>query len=141
MRRRGSATWPAWPRSSRPLPGWRWAGRAGPAGALAGREGGGPSAPPIPPRAALDELSSLAARDGLEGGVPFGGGRARLHDVARALVERARPHARELGSEPDLDGLAEILERGNGAQRQRAALADGGPRAVLELLARETAEG
>jgi len=90
--------------------------------------------------AALDELSFLAARDGLEGQVPFEGGRARLRDVARAVVERARPHARELGSEPELDGLDDILESGNGAQRQRAVLADGGPEAVLELLARETAQ-
>jgi carboxylate-amine ligase len=95
---------------------------------------------PMPSPAALDELSFLAARDGLAARVPFEGGRVRLHDVARALVERVRPHARELGSEPELDALAEILESGNGAQRQRAALADGGPRAVLELLARETAE-
>jgi carboxylate-amine ligase len=94
---------------------------------------------PMPSAAALDELSFLAARDGLDGEVPHGGGRAPLSVVARELLERARPHARALGSEPELDGIAAILEEGNGARRQRAALADGGPEAVLELLARESA--
>jgi carboxylate-amine ligase len=95
---------------------------------------------PMPSAAALDEVSFLAARDGLEGEVPYGSGRAPLREVARELLDRARPHARELGSEAELDAVSAILDEGNGARRQRAALASGGPGGLLELLVRETAE-
>jgi gamma-glutamyl:cysteine ligase YbdK (ATP-grasp superfamily) len=38
--------------------------------------------------------------------------------VRRALRD-IEPHARELGSERELDGIREILAHGNGADRQR----------------------
>jgi glutamate---cysteine ligase / carboxylate-amine ligase len=76
------------------------------------------------------------------------GMRARLLDgdqmrpvaeLARDAIERARPHARELGSEDALEEVEAIVREGNGADRQRAAYANGGMKAVIELLARETA--
>jgi carboxylate-amine ligase len=94
----------------------------------------------MPSAAALDEVSFLAARDGLDAQVPHGNGRVALREAAWELLERAEPYARDLGSEPELNGLATILEEGNGARRQRAALVNGGPEAVLNLLVRETAQ-
>ena len=37
----------------------------------------------------------------------------------RRLIERLHPHAEELGSADDLDGLEDLLEHGNGATRQQ----------------------
>ncbi|MEP6953580.1 MAG: hypothetical protein ABI950_05895 [Solirubrobacteraceae bacterium] len=59
--------------------------------------------------------------------------------VAAAALELARPHARELGVERELEGIRRILIAGNGADRQRAAHARGGMPAVLELLVAEAA--
>jgi carboxylate-amine ligase len=68
----------------------------------------------------LDENKWLAARHGLaaelvdlpkQTRVPAG-------DLARRLMERLRPHAEELGSGEDFAQLEDLLERGNGAQRQ-----------------------
>jgi carboxylate-amine ligase len=93
------------------------------------------------PRAALMESSFRAARDGLDATLWHDGALRPVADVARAAVERARPHARELGSDAELDEVERILREGNGAARQRAAHERGGMRALLELLARETAAG
>ncbi len=41
-------------------------------------------------------------------------------ELARRLVERLRPHARELGSEAELEGILDLIERGTGADRQLA---------------------
>jgi carboxylate-amine ligase len=54
-------------------------------------------------------------------------------------VERARPHARELGSEDALDGIERILREGGGARRQREVAERGGVAAVVEALVAETA--
>jgi glutamate---cysteine ligase / carboxylate-amine ligase len=64
----------------------------------------------------------LAARYGLEAPVmDLGTGRRNRVPVAQ-LVRRAlreiEPHARELGSERELEGIRDILDRGNGADRQ-----------------------
>jgi carboxylate-amine ligase len=64
----------------------------------------------------------LAARYGLEAPVMdlITGRRNRVpvaHLVRRALRE-IEPHARELGSERELEGIRNILDRGNGADRQ-----------------------
>ena len=61
-------------------------------------------------------------------------------EVARAALERARPHARELGSADALEGIERILAEGNGADRQRAAHARGGMPALLDLLVAEAEE-
>ncbi len=94
--------------------------------------------PALTPREALMESSFAAARDGLEARLPLDGSLRPARQVARAVLERARPHARELGSAPVLDGIERILREGNGADRQRAAHARGGIPAMLDLLVAET---
>jgi glutamate---cysteine ligase / carboxylate-amine ligase len=89
-------------------------------------------------REALMESSFIAARDGLEARLPLDGALRPAREVARAAIERARPWARDLGSEPALELVERILREGNGADRQRAAYARGGMPAVLDLLVAET---
>ena len=65
----------------------------------------------------------LAARYGL--GAPLmdlaTGRRTRvaLSQLVRRRLKELEPHARELGSERELEGIGEILRRGNGADRQQ----------------------
>jgi glutamate---cysteine ligase / carboxylate-amine ligase len=65
----------------------------------------------------------LAARYGLEAPVmDLATGRRNRVPVAQLVRRTLRDvegHARELGSERELDGIREILSRGNGADRQR----------------------
>jgi len=65
----------------------------------------------------------LAARYGLEAPVmDLATGRRNRVPVAQLIRRTLRdvePHARELGSERELDGVREILARGNGADRQQ----------------------
>src|SRR5207237_789909 len=64
----------------------------------------------------------LAARYGLEAPVmDLATGRRNRVSVAqlvRRTLRELEPHARELGSERELEGVREILSRGNGADRQ-----------------------
>jgi carboxylate-amine ligase len=90
-------------------------------------------------REVLMEASFTAARDGLRARLPLGGALRPVPDVARAALERARPHVEELGGAEALDGVERILAEGNGADRQRAAHARGGMAALLELLVAEAA--
>src|SRR5215210_7936428 len=64
----------------------------------------------------------LAARYGLEAPVmDLATGRRNRVPVAQLIRRRLRdlePHARELGSERELEGIREVLGRGNGADRQ-----------------------
>jgi carboxylate-amine ligase len=91
------------------------------------------------PREALMEASFVAARDGLDAVLwAPDGGAVPAREAARAAVELARPHARDLGSEDALDELLRLLREGNGADRQRAAYARGGMGALLDLLVAET---
>jgi glutamate---cysteine ligase / carboxylate-amine ligase len=83
----------------------------------------------------------LAARYGLEAPVMdlASGSRNRVpvSRLIRHAVGELRPHARELGSERELEGILEILARGNSADRQlRIYTAD---RDIVEV-AREVAE-
>ena len=73
------------------------------------------------PHEMLDENKWLAARHGLDGEVVDLPERKRVptRDLARRLCERMRDHARELGSEAELDGVVDILDHGNGAARQQ----------------------
>ena len=65
----------------------------------------------------------LAGRYGLEAPVmDLASGRRNRVPVAQLIRRTLRdiePHARELGSERELEGIREILARGNGADRQR----------------------
>ncbi len=64
----------------------------------------------------------LAARYGLEAPVMdlVTGKRNRVPvaQIIRRTLKELEPHARELGSDRELEGIAEILSRGNGADRQ-----------------------
>ena len=64
----------------------------------------------------------LAARYGLEAPVmDLATGRRNRVSVAqlvRRTLKELEPHARELGSDRELEGVREILSRGNGADRQ-----------------------
>jgi glutamate---cysteine ligase / carboxylate-amine ligase len=64
----------------------------------------------------------LAARYGLEAPVMdlVTGRRNRVPvaQIVRRSLKLAEPHARELGAEAELQGIEEILSRGNGADRQ-----------------------
>jgi len=44
--------------------------------------------------------------------------RIPLMQLIRRTLKEIKPHARELGSERELEGIEEILHSGNGADRQ-----------------------
>jgi carboxylate-amine ligase len=69
----------------------------------------------------LDENKWLAARHGMAGELVDLPKRDLVptKELARRLFDRLRPHAEELGSVEEFDGLKDILERGNGAARQQ----------------------
>jgi carboxylate-amine ligase len=73
-------------------------------------------------RILTSENKWLAARYGLEAPViDLATGRRNRVPVAqlvRRTLRDVEPHARELGSERELEGIREILARGNGADRQ-----------------------
>lgn len=79
-----------------------------------------------------------AARDGTEASILDEGRLRPLGDVARALLDRVGPVAREVGDGDALEGIEQILRDGGAAGRQRRAFAEGGFPAVLRLLADET---
>lgn len=91
-------------------------------------------------REVLMEASFTAARHGLRARLPMDGALRPVPEVARAALERARPHAAALGSADALGGIERILAEGNGADRQRAAFARGGMAGLLDLLVREAEE-
>jgi glutamate---cysteine ligase / carboxylate-amine ligase len=68
----------------------------------------------------LDENKWLAARHGLDGELVDlpSNERVATKTLARRLVDRLRGHAEDLGSAADLDGVIDLIERGNGAERQ-----------------------
>jgi carboxylate-amine ligase len=68
----------------------------------------------------LDENKWLAARHGLEGELVDLPKRERVATsaLARRLIDRMREHAQDLGSTAELEGIEDLLEHGNGAQRQ-----------------------
>ena len=69
----------------------------------------------------LDENKWLAARHGLDGELIDLPERRAVpaRDLARRLYDRLREHAEELGSAAELEAVLDLLERGNGAHRQR----------------------
>jgi carboxylate-amine ligase len=68
----------------------------------------------------LDENKWLAARHGMAGELVDLPSRDRVSakQLARRLYDRLREHAQELGSERELEGIQDLLDRGNGAARQ-----------------------
>jgi glutamate---cysteine ligase / carboxylate-amine ligase len=73
------------------------------------------------PHEMLDENKWLAARHGLDGDLVDLPERRPVptRDLARRLYDRLRGHAEDLGSAAELEGVLDLIERGNGAQRQR----------------------
>jgi glutamate---cysteine ligase / carboxylate-amine ligase len=70
----------------------------------------------------VNENKWLAARYGLEAPLmDLATGRRNrvsLAQLVRRRLKELEPHARELGSERELEGITAILQRGNGADRQ-----------------------
>jgi glutamate---cysteine ligase / carboxylate-amine ligase len=69
----------------------------------------------------LDENKFLAARHGMDGELVDLPSHERVQskELARRVLDRLREHAQDLGSEDDLEGVEDLLARGNGAHRQR----------------------
>src|SRR3954463_7117746 len=68
----------------------------------------------------LDENKWLPPRHGLEGqlvDLPTNE-RVSTSELTRRVVDRTREHAQDLGSAGELDGIEDLLDRGNGATRQ-----------------------
>jgi glutamate---cysteine ligase / carboxylate-amine ligase len=68
----------------------------------------------------LDENKWLAARHGLEGELVDLPKRERVptRELVRRVIKRIKPHAEELGSADALEGIEDLLTKGNGAARQ-----------------------
>ncbi|MGH2839702.1 MAG: carboxylate-amine ligase [Solirubrobacteraceae bacterium] len=68
----------------------------------------------------LDENKWLAARHGLGGELVDLPTSERIHAKALTLrlLDRLTPHAQDLGADGALDGIRDLLARGNGASRQ-----------------------
>jgi glutamate---cysteine ligase / carboxylate-amine ligase len=69
----------------------------------------------------LDENKWLAARHGLEGhlvDLPTKD-RVATKDLVRRLLDRLREHAQDLGAADHLDAVADLVDHGTGAHRQR----------------------
>ena len=72
------------------------------------------------PHQMVDENKWLAARHGLDGElVDLPSRDASPRRSSRGAARPLRPHAEELGSAAELAGVEDLLERGNGAARQR----------------------
>jgi glutamate---cysteine ligase / carboxylate-amine ligase len=96
---------------------------------------------PYEQRDVLMESSFRAARDGLDAMLWHRGELVPARELARTVIEHARPHARDVGGEAGLEAIERVLVDGNGADRERAARAQGGLPGVLSWLVEETAKG
>ena len=72
------------------------------------------------PHAMLDENKWLAARHGLGAQLVDlpSADRVSAADLAERLLERLQPHAEELGSAAELDGIRDLIAHGTGSRRQ-----------------------
>ena len=92
---------------------------------------------PGPAPEILEEASFRAARGGVEATIPDGDGRLRpARELLAETLDLARPQARELECEAQLDSLPDLVAEGGGAGLQRSAHRDGDLGAVLEALMR-----
>jgi len=69
----------------------------------------------------LDENKWLASRHGLDGELVDLPAQETVgaRQLARRLHDRLKEHAQDLGGEAELEGLLDLIDHGNGAQRQR----------------------
>jgi glutamate---cysteine ligase / carboxylate-amine ligase len=104
---------------------------------LAVHEAGAPPARDIGPEA-LRAMSFAANRDGLDARVPFDGAMLPARNAAVLALALVGHHAVELGCWEELMLVQRLLERGNGAMRQRRAAAAAGIPGALRMLAAET---
>ena len=95
--------------------------------------------PPIP-GPEIVESSYRAGRDGLAATLRWDGAMRPLPELAAEAIGIARAALRERGADGALEEAERILREGNGADRMRAAHAEGGMRAVLEQLVAEAAQ-
>jgi carboxylate-amine ligase len=96
------------------------------------------------PHELLEENKWLAARYGLTGDLIDLPQSARVpaRELARRLVDRLLPHARELGAARELETVIELTEGGTGAERQLADWrADRDLRALVRKIVASTARG
>jgi carboxylate-amine ligase len=107
---------------------------------LAVHEADAPAAPDISPEA-LRAISFAANRDGLAARVPFDGAMLPVRNAAVLALALVGHQAVELGCWDELMLLQRLLERGNGAVRQRHAAATTGIPGALRMLAAETVRG
>src|SRR4051795_5472811 len=72
------------------------------------------------PHEMLDENKWLAARHGLDGELVDlpPNNRVRTRDLALRLYDRMKEYAQDLGSAAELEGIKDLIDRGNGAARQ-----------------------
>jgi carboxylate-amine ligase len=92
----------------------------------------------------LDENKWLAARHGLDASLVDlpGSDRVSARDLAQRLLDRLRPHAEELGSAAELQGIDDLLRNGTGSERQRKVYeANHDLREVMKEIVEATAEG
>lgn len=87
---------------------------------------------------ALRELSFRATRDGLDAQLLLNGSLRPVREVAHHAVGIAGAYAADLGCWDELMLVHRLLERGNGAARQRLNAELGGPAQMLRELVRET---
>ncbi|HZO58616.1 MAG TPA: carboxylate-amine ligase [Solirubrobacterales bacterium] len=96
------------------------------------------------PAELLEENKWLAARYGVHGeliDLPSSK-RVPTAELARRLVARLRPHARELGAEAELEGILDLAKGGTGADRQLAEWrANRDMAALVRALVEATAAG
>ncbi len=90
----------------------------------------------------LEEGMFRAARFGVNGELPDGDGRLRpMAELLDSALERAAPHAQELGCGAELDALPGLLRDGGEAGQQRATYELSGMEALLRELTARTAAG
>jgi glutamate---cysteine ligase / carboxylate-amine ligase len=106
--------------------------------ALAAKEIDRPTAPGLA-REAIEESYYQAGRYGLEARLMVDDQTAApAVEVARGILEEARPYAADLGGEGALEEIERILSDGNGADRQRRVHGERGMAALLAELAERT---
>jgi carboxylate-amine ligase len=97
--------------------------------------------PVIPtPTELLAESAFLAGRDGVSGRILHQGELRSVREVAADTVARVMARGRTRGIEDALDAVAELVEEGGGAARQRRSHRRGGMPALLRQLIADSVE-